>query len=139
MTLSTRFLDISILQNLISPCNTMPLNLMQNLGCVIITPFGKYKYKHLPMGLKCSPDFVHQIMEQVLCSLDNIDVYLDDIGVFGTSWNEHQVLLDKVLSHLEANGFIVNPLKCAWSIQETNCLGYWWISMGLKPWKKCIS
>ncbi len=50
--------------------------------CVIITPFGKYKYKRLLMDLKCTPDFVKQIMEQVLQGLDCAFVYLDDIGIF---------------------------------------------------------
>ncbi|KAL7460188.1 hypothetical protein ACHAXS_000651 [Conticribra weissflogii] len=50
--------------------------------CVIITPFGKCKYKHLPMCLKCAPDFAQLIMEQVLCGLNNVFVYPDDIGIF---------------------------------------------------------
>ncbi len=52
---------------------------------VIITPFGKYKYKCLPMGLKCDPVFAHQLMKQVMCKLNNVEIYLDDIGGFGNT------------------------------------------------------
>ncbi|KAL7456403.1 hypothetical protein ACHAXS_000380, partial [Conticribra weissflogii] len=61
---------------------TFELNEEPQELCVIITPFGKHKYKCLLMGLKCAPDFVQLIMEQVLCGLDNVFVYLNDIGIF---------------------------------------------------------
>ncbi|KAL7455835.1 hypothetical protein ACHAXS_000368 [Conticribra weissflogii] len=107
--------------------------------CVVITPFGKYKYKCLTMGLKCAPDFAQQIMEQILHELDCVFVCVDDIGIFSRSWEEHILLVEKVLACLEANGFTVNPLKCEWAIQETDWLGYWLMPIGLKPWKKRIS
>ncbi len=53
---------------------TFELNDKSQDLCVIITPFGKYKHKGLPMGLKCAPEFVQQIMDQVLCGLDNVSV-----------------------------------------------------------------
>ena len=80
--------------------------------CTIVTPFGKYKYKKLKMGLKCSPDFVQEVMGVIFPQLEDTDIYIDNVGAFSTIWTAHIKLLDEILRLLKYNGFIVNPLKC---------------------------
>jgi hypothetical protein len=110
----------------------------QNL-CTIITPFGKYKYTHLPMGLKFSPEIAHSVMENVLLGIDVADVYINDVGAFSSSWQEHLALLDTILCCIYDNGFTVNLLICEWDVQEMDWLGYWLMPHGLKHWKKKIN
>ncbi|KAG7340667.1 hypothetical protein IV203_024210 [Nitzschia inconspicua] len=66
--------------------------------------------------------------------------YIDDIiGTLSNSWEEHKVSVHKVLKILQDNNFTVNPLKCEWAVQETDWLGYWWLTptgLTVKPWKK---
>ena len=57
--------------------------------CVIITPFGKYKYKRLPMGVKRTPDFAQQAMENILEIINDSGVYLDDNGCFSNEWKHY--------------------------------------------------
>ena len=107
--------------------------------CVISTPFGLYKYKRLPMGIKQSSDIAQEVMENVFRDLDDVEIYIDDIGCFSSTYSSHIQTLDVILTHLEQNGFTVNPSKCEWAVKETDWLGYWLTPTRLKPWPKKIN
>ena len=104
----------------------------------LCTPFGMYKYACLSMGLKCSSEFAQTTVENYMCGIDDIDIYIDDIGAFSNDWESHVKLLDENLRRQRENISTVNPLKCEWTVKETNWSGYWLISQGLNPRRKKI-
>ncbi len=121
----------------------------------IVKPFGNYLYNVLPMGLKCSPDFVQETMKNIFRNINDTKVYIhdtgafspnlehqlkllhiNDIGALSPNWEHHLKLLCIILTKLQENGFTVNMLKYNWALKETDLLGYWLMPTGLKPWKK---
>ena len=106
--------------------------------CTFTTPFGLYHYCWLPMGVSKSLDIATEQMHLVLDSIEDIEFYMDDIGVFSNSWDEHLSLLVIVLTCLQNVGFTINLLKCEWAIQETDVLGHWLTPEGVKPWCKKV-
>jgi hypothetical protein len=72
------------------------------------------------MGLKCSLDIAQAAMENVLSSIKDADVYINDVGAFSNDWDHHVNLIAPILRRLRENGFTINPLKCEWAIKETD-------------------
>ena len=105
--------------------------------CVIVTPFGKYRRLRLPMGLTQSPDWAQAAIEEAFRDTELlrkcVEVYIDDVGVFSNSWEEHLMHLDQTLQVLEENGYTVNPAKCEWCVAEMEWLGHKITQQGIKP------
>ena len=108
--------------------------------CTIVTPFGKYQYQRMAMGLKPAPDVAQYYIEKTLRDLkqQGVEVYIDDVGIFLNSYEEHMNLIKIVVERLQEAGFKINPLKCEWCVQETDFLGHWLTPEGVKPWKKKV-
>jgi Reverse transcriptase (RNA-dependent DNA polymerase) len=106
--------------------------------CTICLYFGNYCYNRLPMGICQSPDIAQEAMEDLLRQFEEVDVYIDDIGIFSNTWSDHIASLAKILALLERNNFTINPLKCEWGVKETDWLGYWLMPTRFKPWMRKI-
>ena len=77
--------------------------------CTIVTPWGKYKYQHLPMGLCNSPDIFQECMFELFLDLEFVQAYINDLLVTSCStFEEHLERLEKVLSQLSDVGLKVN-------------------------------
>ena len=104
----------------------------------IVTPLGTFSYSRVLMRLKTAPGFAQTKMEEVLGNIEDVEICIDDIGVFTDCREKHLVVLTQVLPRLEENRFTVNPRKYEWGAKEHDWLGYWIIPEGLKPWSKKV-
>ena len=91
------------------------------------------------MGINQAPDISQEVMERTLKNIsDDLEIYIEDIGIFSKSWDDHLIILDKVCKQLEDKGFSVNPLKCEFGVKESGLLGHWLTPKVIKPLRKNI-
>jgi hypothetical protein len=76
---------------------------------ISMTPWGKYQYKRLLMGVETSPDIFQRIMYELLGDIPNIQVYLDDILITSNgTFEEHAAIMAQVLDRLQKANFRAN-------------------------------
>jgi hypothetical protein len=107
--------------------------------CTIVTPFGKYQYLRLPMGVSCSPDIFQEKMSDSMQHLNFVRTYLDELLVISCStFEDHLEKLEYVLKILSDKGLRVNADKYTFCATEIEYLGYWISRSGIQPIPKKV-
>jgi hypothetical protein len=63
------------------------------------------------MGLKCSPDFAQEVMENIFRDITDAEKFIDDIGAFSRSWDDHLKSLRIILTKLQENDLLLTHLN----------------------------
>lgn len=94
-----------------------------------------YQFKVLPFGLKTAVASFTRCMDQVLGPFFAafVHVYVDDILITSSSFQEHVRHLDLVLARLAEAGFTIRRNKCSFFREEIDFLGYVLNTTGLRP------
>ena len=89
------------------------------------SPRGKYEFCVMPFGLRNGPAVFQRLMDRILHSYkDMLQVYIDDIAVFSSSWEEHCTHIARVLDRLRKAGLTANVGKCQWGQTRCEFLGH---------------
>ena len=98
-----------------------------------ITPWGRYRYLRMCMGITSAPEVYARMMSQLVDHIPGVAVLLDDICVSGSTKREHDDRLTAVLKILEKNGVTLNAEKCQFDKTKIRYLGYIVDADGIQP------
>lgn len=103
------------------------------------SPFCRYRYLRLPMGIRSSQDIFNRKIDETFEGLTGVTSIVDDILVWGKTRSEHDSNLKRVLDEAREAGLRFNPDKCKVGLTEVKFYGHICSSDGLKADPEKIS
>jgi transposase InsO family protein len=104
----------------------MPLCEQEAEMTAFVVPWGHFEFRErTPFGLKGAGYSFQRFMSVVLeeCNYADAVCYLDDILVWGATWQEFMVRLDRVMGKVSRSGLALSAKKCSFGVDEVKYLG----------------
>jgi hypothetical protein len=100
-----------------------------------VTKYGLFEFLTMPFGLCNAPGTFQRLMEIVLNGLQwsTCLIYLDDVIIYGRTFDEHMTRLRDVLDRVKNSGLKLSPPKCHLLEPEVRFLGHIVTSAGTRP------
>lgn len=91
--------------------------------CTFNTPFGCYRFKRLPYGIKIGPEVFQKYTERSFEDIPNVIVFIDDILIVGDTAEEHDRTLQRVVDRARKLNVKFNIDKMQFRVKEVKYLG----------------
>ncbi|KAK7098079.1 hypothetical protein V1264_004963 [Littorina saxatilis] len=111
----------------------IPLQEDSSLLTTFMTPFGRFAFQRVPMGISLGPECFQTKMKETLEGLEGCDAIMDDTIIFGRTEEEHDRRLDAVLKRIEERGLKLNREKCKFKKTEVKYFGHIISEHGVRP------
>eukprot|EP00963_Diacronema_lutheri_P005773 scaffold457_cov441-Pavlova_lutheri.AAC.1 len=90
----------------------------------VVTPFGSYVWKVMPMGLANAPAMFQRMMNRIFGNLSFLKVYMDDILIHSADKQEHFQHLEEFLQVCQDNDIRLKDSKCHFFQQTLEWVGF---------------
>lgn len=98
-----------------------------------ITPFGRFHFKRLPFGITSAPEIFQRKMMETMQGLEGVEIFMDDVLVYGATVSEHDQRLEKAMQRIETAGLKLNREKCSIRQSQLRFLGHLIDKDGIRP------
>ena len=102
------------------------------------TPFGRYRWRRMPFGIKSAPEIFQRKMHELIEGLNGLEVIADDFVVVGygdslqAASKDHDKSLSVFLQRCEERGVHLNIDKLKLKMREVPFIGHVATSEGLQ-------
>ena len=116
-----------------------PLAKEEQEKTAMVTPFGSFEWKSLPMGLTNAPSVFMRAMENATRDLRDkngkqfIKIFIDDVLIYSTTVEEHTEHLTLLFKRLEEKKILLKGSKAKWYQNSVKFLGHVISAEGCKP------
>ena len=107
-----------------------------SLLCTFNTPFGRYRFKRLPFGVKLSQDIFQRKLDAVYRGIPNVMGIADDIVVCGSTQSEHAKAFCEMLKATRKHNVSLNSEKLQFKQAQVDFYGHVLTENGIQPAKE---
>ena len=95
-----------------------------SLLCTFNTPWGRYRFKRLPFGIKSASEVFQQHNCETFGDIEGVHIVADDMIIAATSEQQHDEVMSKVMERAVNVGIKFNPDKIQYKVNTVRFMGH---------------
>lgn len=100
------------------------LDTESSLLCTFNTPWGRYRFKRLPFGVKSASEVFQQYNNEVFGDINGVHIVADDMIVAAATEKEHDEIVATIIERAKQYNVKFNPDKIQYKVNEVHFMGH---------------